>query len=85
MKMRIKKILRFATYGSLLGIVSLFSFLVSKNKEYEEYSVTLNPLNDIPIAHADVPTGEGGRPGSSGDDGGDSGSGDSSDSSDSTM
>lgn len=49
----IKKMIRIVTYGTLFSAVSLFGFLVSKNKS--EYIVTLNPLIDIPSASADIP------------------------------
>ncbi|MDO8481970.1 MAG: hypothetical protein Q7S75_02725 [bacterium] len=75
MNTTIKKIIRLVMYGALLSTIGLFSLLISKNKG--EYSITLNPLGDTLVAHADVPpSGDSGGGGDSGDSG-DSASGDS--------
>ena len=47
-----KKITRIAFYGMLLGIVSFFGFLFSKNKR--EYHVTIKPLLNDTISSANA-------------------------------
>ena len=64
MVVTVKKVTRIAFYSMLLGIVSFFGFLFSKNKR--EYHVSIKPLDMISSANAES---DGGDNGSSGDSG----------------
>ncbi|MEK7560758.1 MAG: hypothetical protein AAB539_02265 [Patescibacteria group bacterium] len=72
----VKKIIRFTTYGILVGTVGLFAFLVSKDRS--DHKVILNPLgHPYPdIAHAEADSADSGDSGDSADsaDSGDSAS-----------